>query len=461
MMINWNSKILQSRVRTEQLGKAEMILGYLIGPSLMFLMVSALSSTYLMQYYTDVIGISGSLIVLMPIISKIAVAIMNVIFSDMINRTNTSQGRARPWLLLSGLLMPAAGIMLYMVPKASYQIQVTWILFSYNFFFVIAYNIYSLAHNMMIPRASRDSKERDKLTLFKNVAEAMIPGSLSAVIMPFIISAIGVGDAARSRWFSFMLILSIMAVPAALIEYRNTLERVEVEKKSVPLLKQFKDSLRYKEWVLIMLLIFLKALDGALQNNSMIYYSNWVWGQSVQAGAKYQALLNVIGQFPLGLGTIAMWPLVRKYGKYRVMQIGFLVSTAGLAFMLMVRGNFPLTLAGLFVKSIGATTSMMSVAMMSDVIEKIEKKEGVRYDSLGASMNAIFMNLTVGLVQSAVLLGIRKLGYIAPSSSTEVIQQPQAVLSFFEAGMVTLPMIGCILCFIITTALIRIEKDEA
>ena len=112
-MINWNSPLLKSRINTEKIGKAELFLGYLIGPSLMYLMISALSGTYLMQFYTDVVGISGSLIVIMPIVSKILVAVMNVVFSGLINHTNTSQGRARPWLLFSGILMPAAGIMLY------------------------------------------------------------------------------------------------------------------------------------------------------------------------------------------------------------------------------------------------------------------------------------------------------------------------------------------------------------
>ena len=216
-MINWNNPLLKSRVNTEKIGKAELFLGYLIGPSLMYLMVSALSGTYLMQFYTDVVGISGSLIVLMPIVSKILVAVMNVVFSELINRTNTSQGRARPWLLFSGILMPAAGIMLYTIPKASYQAQVAWILFSYNFFFVIAYNIYGLAHNMMIPRASRDSKERDKLTLFKNVAEAMIPGSLSAVLLDLrmpILDGFGPAKAIRAIGTDYAKKIPLIALSA-------------------------------------------------------------------------------------------------------------------------------------------------------------------------------------------------------------------------------------------------------
>ena len=78
----WDKKILDSRINSEDVNKSEMFLGYLVGPSLMYLMICALSGTYLIQFYTDVIGISGSLIIIMPIISKILVAVMNVVFSD-------------------------------------------------------------------------------------------------------------------------------------------------------------------------------------------------------------------------------------------------------------------------------------------------------------------------------------------------------------------------------------------
>ena len=135
----WNKKAFRTKVDTEEIGKKEMFLGYLIGPALMYLMTTALSGTYLMQFYTDVIGIGGTVIVLMPILSKIAVAFMNVIFSSLIDRTETPQGKARPWLLISGLLLPVSGILLFLVPRASYRTQILWILFSYNFFFVIAY----------------------------------------------------------------------------------------------------------------------------------------------------------------------------------------------------------------------------------------------------------------------------------------------------------------------------------
>ena len=70
----WESKLLNTKVDTKQIEMKEMFLGYLLGPALMFLMTSAMSGTYLMQYYTDVVGIGGSLLIIMPIVSKILVA---------------------------------------------------------------------------------------------------------------------------------------------------------------------------------------------------------------------------------------------------------------------------------------------------------------------------------------------------------------------------------------------------
>lgn len=456
-MTIFEHKLLDSAVKSEKLEKKEMIFGYLVGPSLMYLMTTALSGTYLMQFYTDVIGISGSLIVVMPLISKIAVAFMNIVFSSLINKTKTRQGKARPWLLLSGIILPIAGILLYLVPQADQRTQVLWILFSYNFFFVVAYNIYLLAHSMMIPRSSRDSAERDKLSLFKNVSEGMIPGTLSAVIMPFVIRFVGVGSAAQGNWIRFMLILSIIAMPAALFEYYYTKERVEDKNESIPLLKQFKESLHYKEWIIVILLIGIKNLEGMFFNSTMIYYCNWVLGNSVSSGANYQALFNVIGQFPLGIGVFMMWPLIRKFGKYDLMKYGFLLAAIGSAIALFNSDDFVIVLAGVFIRSIGTIPSLMSVSVMSDVIDRIEEKSGVRYDSLGASANSVLMNLGSGIAQSVVLLCINRLGYIIPSSAEAVIQQPEMLVNAFNFCMIGLPMILYVVSFLLVSHLKKLE----
>ena len=237
----------------------------------------------------------------------------------------------------------------------------------------------------------------------------MIPGTLSAVLMPFIIRGIGVGADAQNRWFQFMLALSIIAVPAALIEYYFTKERINDSKESSPILKQMKESFRYREWVVVILLIALRQLDSCFMTSSMIYYCNWVLGNSVQSGANFQALLNVIGQFPLGIGTFLLWPIV-------------------------------------------------SISLLSDVMDRIERKTGNRYDSLAASMNSIVHNISLGLGQTAILFSISKFGYIVPSSSEQVIEQTAALRGFFNFAMAGIPLICFTLSFILISALNK--KDD-
>ena len=354
--------------------------------------------------------------------------------------------------------MPLAGILLYMVPKASYQLQVLWILFSYNVFFVLAFNLYSLSHSMLLPRSTRNSKQRDKLSLFKNISESMIPGSLSVVIMPFIIRAIGVGSDAQSGWFRFMLMLSIIAVPAAAIEYCFTKERIEDQGESLPIFTQLKESFRYKDWLMVVALLALQQLNASFPNSAMIYYSNWVLGNSVDSGANYQFLLNVIGQAPIGIGTMLMWPIVRKYGKFQTMRVGYLFGILGNLIVLFSTKNIPLLLAGMMIRSLGTIPMMLSISLLSDAIDRVEEKSGHRFDSLGASLNSIIHNITLGLAQTTILLSIDRFGYVVPESASQIIEQPQLLKSFFSISMAGIPLICFIGSFLLISRIMKVEE---
>lgn len=74
----------------------------------------------------------GAFLVIFPIISKILDAITNVTIGYAIDHTHTSEGKARPWLLLSAPLLTIAGILLFTVPNASETVQIIWVLLSYN-----------------------------------------------------------------------------------------------------------------------------------------------------------------------------------------------------------------------------------------------------------------------------------------------------------------------------------------
>ena len=457
----FDSTKLDSRIRSANTQNSERWLGYFAGPMLLYMMYYSIAGTYLTQFYTDVLGLAGGFMTFMPLISKIIDAVTNVIMGRIIDKTRTRQGKARPWILISGILIAATGVMLYAVPRASFGVQVAWVIISYNLFFAFAFTIYNMSHMLMVPLSTRNTKQRDTLALLTSTGTSMIPGLLATIIMPAIINAIGVGAASQSRWITVMGILSVLAIPATLVEYYFTKERVTEESmeagdtadQTVGFGKQLKACLSNKYWLIVMGFAVVYQIFNVLSTNSMIYYSNWVVGSSVESGVANQVLINMIGQAPLGIGLVLLWPLVRKFGKRYVMMFGYGIGAIGSAIVLIVTymgmGSHTVrmgaVLGALVIKSIGALPSYVVAAQLAEALDHIEWANGYRADGISASINTIIITVAAGIGQSIILGGISLFGYQVPTSNVETIIQPTGMQTFFTWCFVGVPMVGYII----------------
>ncbi len=451
----FESPKLDSRITSANTQKSEMWLGYFAGPCFVYMVYYAVAGTYLTQFYTDVLGLSGLFITLMPLFSKIFDAFTNVIMGRIIDATRTRQGKARPWVAISGVLMAVTGILLYTIPRASMAVQITWVIVSYNLFFALAFTIYNMSHALMVPLSTRNTKQRDGLAMVTSAGMNMIPGLLVTIILPMLIRVLGVGSNAQGSWITMMSIISILAIPGTLVEYYFTKERVtedsarmeelQGETKVIPMREQLKACFSNKYWRLIMGFALAYNIFNILQTNIMPYYANWVLADSVAGGTNLQVLINAIGQAPLGFGIFLLWPLVRKFGKRKVMMIGFVIGALGsLGVMLNSRPeSFTMVLIFLLIKSLGAIPTYAMAAQLAEALDHIEWVNGHRADGFSASVNAIIITVTAGIGQTIILGGISALGYIAPEGGVnQVIAQPAAIKTFFTVCFVGVPMLG-------------------
>lgn len=447
----FESKAFDSRICSANTTRSEKALGYFFGPCLVYMAYYAIAGTYLTQFYTDVLGVAGIFLTLMPVFSKILDAITNIVMGRIIDKTHTRQGKARPWVLISGFAMAICGILLYTVPNTSRTVQLVWIVVSYNLFFAFAFTIYNMSHTLMVPLSTRNTKQRDSLAMLTSTGTTMLPGLLVTIILPIMINAIGVRSAARGAWMSVMSILSILALPATLIEYYFTKERVTEEsiaagtdtrENAISFLKQMKICFSDPYWLIVVGFNIVYQIMNYLSTNSMIYYSNWVVANSVDGGTGMQVLINAIGQAPLGLGIFILWPLVRKFGKRMVTMFGFGIGALGSLLVLLTPGNVATLLIGLVIKSFGALPTYCMAAMLAEALDHIEWKNGYRADGFSASVMSIIITVSAGIGQSIIIGGISAFGYIAPSSTAEIINQPDAMKTFFSWCFVGVPMIG-------------------
>lgn len=452
--------ILDSKISSANTEKKEMWLGYFFGPCFVYMMYYCIAGTYLTQFYTDVLGMAGMILTLMPVLSKVVDAVTNILMGRIIDKTRTKQGKARPWVLISGVAMAVCGVLMYTVPNWDPGVQIVWVVVSYNLFFAFAFTIYNMSHALMVPLSTRNTKQRDSLAMMTSTGTSMIPGMLVTIILPIAISIIGVGAEAQGSWMLVMGILAMLAIPATLVEYYFTKERVteesmneagENKENTVPFMKQMKACFTDKYWLMIMLFWLIYQFSQTLSTNSMIYYSNWVLGSSVEQGAGMQVLINAIGQAPLGFGIFILWPLVRKFGKRWVMQIGFAIAAIGCFFVLINPGNLGLVLGAMFIKSIGILPTYALAAQIAEALDHIEWKNKFRADGFSASVYSIIITVMAGVAQSLLLGGINHFGYIAPTSSSAIVNQPEAMKSFFGWCFVGIPMICYVAGAIIMT----------
>ena len=278
------SPFLSSKIKSDNVTNAEKWLGYLLGPT-GALLLNAILASYLNVYYTDVLKLTnvwgGAFLAVFPIISKVIDAITNIVMGQIIDRTKTAQGKARPYLLLAAVMMPVTGILLFTVPNASQNVQVIWVMLSYNLFYSFAFTIYNMSHNLMVPLSTRDVQQRGSLSVFNNISSVAATGIIVALLFPMLIMPkLGVN---KDAWILTMSIVSILALPLTLVEYYFTRERITEENKSdkaekVPLKTQLTAVIKDKYWVVLFLYLIVYHIGSNLKNVSLIYFCNYVLG---------------------------------------------------------------------------------------------------------------------------------------------------------------------------------------
>ena len=457
----------------EHVESKERWLGYLVGPT-GALLLNAVLAVYLNVFYTDVLKLTGvwggAFLMLFPIVSKVIDAITNILMGQVIDRTRTKEGKARPWLFLSAFLMPVTGILLFVVPQASETVQVIWVLISYNLFYSFAYTIFNMSHMLMVPLSTRNTKERGALSVFNNVAAVMVSGILVALIFPMVIMPmLGVN---RRLWILTMSILAVLALPLTLVEYFFTKERVTEEigdtEAPRPIKEQLHVILHEKYWILIALYFLIYTLGSSFKNSALVYYCNYVLGTYNDGFT--QTMISVIGGIPMGIGIFAVWPLAKKFGKRNVTLVGFILYAIGGIICFLAPKNMTIMLIGQFIKNIGGLPcAYVFAALFADVLDHIEWKAGFRCDGLATSVNSVITTVAVGLASGILNLSMAFSGYKAPEfieATGETIgyvqnAATQNVFTFFFIGLEIITALVLILILRFLDVEKHIEKEQA
>jgi GPH family glycoside/pentoside/hexuronide:cation symporter len=467
----FDNPLVRTKITSANVKPKEMLLGYFAGPFCAFIS-NAIFGSYLNRYYSDVLGWTdasrfGIFSALLPMISVIFVILGNLVIGRLIDNTRTPQGKARPYMLLSAPLVTIAIALLFLTPQnSSPMMQMVWIAISYNLYYAVAYPFFYTAHSSMVSLSTRNSSHRGLLAIFSNASGVAAVGIGASILVPMFLQSFlfvekgGVIDAAAScnNWRVVMIVLCIVTFFAILLEYYFTRERVteenlklDIKEEKLPMMKQLKACVSNQYWWIIILYFLLFQFGGLVKNSSMSYYCRWMFGGITSEASAGTAMgtLGLIGGLPTAIGMVLAWPIAHKLGKQRAVTLGLAISVIGGLVSFINIHNFVIVCIGVVLKGIGSIPAMyVTLALLSDVLDHLEAKNGFRSDGFTMSVYGAIMVGMTGLGNGIINALLTATGYNAASAAQNAGVENMLALCYLGIELICYAAIVILMCFL-------------
>ena len=469
----WDTPLTRTAITTDDVKLPEMLIGYFIGP-FGALLSSGIFTSILQNYFTDVLKLDLTFLTTLQLISTIFIVAANLIVGQLIERTHTMAGKARPWILLSALTLSVASVLMFIVPFDGVG-KMIWIAIAYNLFYAVAYPIYNTANSTLVPVSTRNTQQRSAIASFTNVAGLGVMGA-GSMVFPILVSFALKEN--QYLWFVAMLAIAIFSALTIYLQFRFTRERVTEEnagsesdldtQKTASLGEQLKAVTSEKWWWIIILFYMGFQWSGALKNGSMSYFCKWVLDNSffgsADAWGASQSLLAVLGAIPMAVAATFVVPLSNKFGKREVALVGMLFGAVGGVVAGMSHGNIIGVAIGVAMKCLGsAPACYLILAMLADVIDHIEYKSNIRTDGLTMSIYSSIMVAGTPIMNSVFSAILNGSGYDQTAVVGETVQTA-AVQSAITASYIwaeTFAYVACAVLIFFWTVEKNLAKEQA
>ncbi|MBR3070013.1 MAG: MFS transporter [Lachnospiraceae bacterium] len=459
---------LKTKINSSSVKLQEMLIGYFLAP-LCAMMANSIFSAYLTRYYADVIGLTdkqfGIFSMALPIVSTVFVIAGNILVGQWIDNTRTPAGKARPYLFLAAPIMSVAIILLFMTPggdnvqSTNYFMKMIWIAVSFNLFYAIGYPCYYTAHSSMVALSTRNGGQRGLLATLSNASMVAAAGVGASILVPillqpimFVTGADGTIDRAASynNWRMLGIALAVLTFLGIMLEYFFTRERIteetmnlNVKEEKIPMRKHIEVCTKEKFWWMVVIYILFFQMGQLVKNTSMSFYARWMF-DSVLSSSNPEATsgalmstLGLVGGLPSAVGMVIAWPLASKLGKKRAVVLGLILSLIGGIVAFINVHSFPIVTFGVVLKAVGIIPSQyVMVAILSDVLDHLEAKNGFRSDGFTMSIYGATMVGLAVLSMGIVNIFLSSMGYDASLTTQPASAQTGMVIAYLCMDMI-------------------------
>lgn len=349
--------------------------------------VFAITSSLIVYFYTNVIGMSAALVGTILLVSRVFDGISDLLIAQIVDKVNSPKGKARAWILWMAAPYGIASVLMFCVPPhSSTMVQAIYVFITYNLCTTGVYTALNLPYSNLAPMMTRNDDDLAKLNLFRMAMSPIGNLIVTALTLPFI-NMLGGGQQA---WITVCAIYSIVAFFMLLFCYKGCQERFHTdaakEAEAMPFAQRLKATLKNKYFIVLTLTMIAVALYQNVNGTVATYYAQYMLG-NVEVMGVMQSFENI----PKIIAIICLAPFIKKFGKRNLVLAGAILTMVAQLTLLAVPANPAFVAAVAAIRGIGKAPLFGCVfTMMADVVNYGHWKTGVRVQAL------IFSAATVG-----------------------------------------------------------------
>lgn len=398
----FDKHFMDSKATTNSVSTKEWVLGHLIGPlGLIFVVntVAALVEKFFTQQTGAMYGVGnvamiqqmGGVYEIVMTAAKVLAVGTGLLNGWLIQRTETRQGRMRPWHLIFGFVSIIIGGLIFLFPGNTLG-EGYWF---YFFFLLICYHTvgssyFYLFRDTICSLTTRDPKEKTHIQFIRKMSWTLLSGIVIGMVLSMVVLPLWL-EKDINGYPILMVTLSVIAIPLLLLEYFYTRERItedvtmeheRLDETRIPLKEQMKALLSNKYFVI---LIVIATVSGIVDNfkggNVQYFYIKFLLGGA--DNPMMYTIYQVVTGAPVGIGAFVIYPLAKKVGIKNLTVGGYALVLIGSIMGWMFPDQLVPALIGGFLRNIGwLPNAYIFATLMCFAYDDVEFRSHLRLEGM-------------------------------------------------------------------------------
>ncbi len=354
-------------------------------------------TTFLLVFYTDVFGISAAAAGLLLLLARISDGGLDVVVGMLADRTQSRQGKFRPWILYSAVPLGILMALTFTTPHFSYNGKLVYAYITY-ILMMFVYTANNIPYSALMGVMTSSHKERTSLSSFR-FAGAYLGGIITQGFLLYLVMFLGNGNRNLGYQYS-MYLFALILVVFLLITFFTTRERVVPSKdQQTGVGKDLRDLVTNRPWLILLVTGFLFVTYNSIkQGITVIYFDRYIGNISLTA--YYMVSLLIVSM----IAALVTTPLAHYFGKRNLFIYVLLFSglSSGCLYFLGptdIKGLFSLGILSEFGAGI---MPVLFFAMLGDSADYSEWKHNRRATGLFYSAGTFAMKFGGGVAGAII-----------------------------------------------------------